>query len=91
LPASPVDDFDADVTGVRTAPQAAEAAREVEGVQAEAARQDEAQAPPALELTPELTRPALVSPVTAVVDVIGAAQAFAPSTFAAWLDATLAL
>ncbi|HEY1697114.1 MAG TPA: hypothetical protein VGG39_33370 [Polyangiaceae bacterium] len=42
------------------------------------------------ELTPQVTRPAF-RPSDAVADVVGEAQRFAPSTFGALLDASLAL
>jgi hypothetical protein len=42
------------------------------------------------ELEPQATRPAL-APSEEVVDVLGEAQRFSPSTFVALLDASLAL
>jgi hypothetical protein len=80
LPASPVEEFDADVTGVRAAPQAAQGDEIAGDV-----------VPPAAKLVPEVTRAVLTSATEGVTDVIGQAQSFAPSTFAAWLDATLGL
>jgi hypothetical protein len=80
LPASPVQEFDADVTGVRTAPQPLEPSPDSELVDV-AAR----------ALVPEPIRAELSSSVGEIADVIGEAQAFAPATFAAWLDETLAL
>jgi hypothetical protein len=82
LPASAVEEFDADVTGVRAAPQAAQAH--------EAAVDVGVIAPPA-QLVPEVTRAGLSEATADVSDVIGEAQRFAPATFAAWLDATLGL
>ena len=80
LPASPVQEFDADVTGVRTAPQPLEPSPDSELVDV-AAR----------ALVPEAIRAELSSSVGEISDVIGEAQAFAPTTFAAWLEATLSL
>jgi ribonuclease E len=78
LPASPVEEFDSDVTGVRAAPQS-------DGASRKAALES-----PSAALLPEVTRAVLPSSAD-VTDVVGEAQAFAPSTFAAWLDATLSL
>jgi len=75
LPASPVVEFDPDVTGVRdAAPKASEPAP---------------QSPPP-ELVPQAMRASLVSSEH-VVDVVGAAQRFAPATLMELLDASLAL
>ncbi len=73
LPAGPIEEFDADVTGVRTAPLPGNGAPVEEP-----------------ELAPIATRAPLASSES-IVDVAGAPSAFVPTTFAAWLDATLAL
>jgi hypothetical protein len=80
LPASPVEEFDADVTGVRAAPQP-EGVLRAEGDEPTTVQQ----------LLPEITRAALSAASAAVTEVVGQAKPFAPTTFAAWLDATLAL
>lgn len=67
--ATPANELDGDVTGVREAPP---------------------MVPRTRELTPEATR-AELAPHDAVADIVGEAQRFAPSTFAALLDASLAL
>lgn len=84
LPAAPVVEFDADVTGVHETPAAVGAPHRAE-------REPEPEMPRrASELVPETTAPDLPSGES-VVDVVGEAQAFAPSTFVALLDASLAL
>jgi hypothetical protein len=75
LPAAPVAEFDADVTGVRNATPLLPR------------RNDQ---PVRRELVPEATRPQL-APSDVVAEVIAEAQRFAPSTFVALLDASLAL
>jgi hypothetical protein len=75
LPAAPVADFDPDVTGVRNATPLLPR-RPVE--------------PVPHEIVPEATRPQLAQS-DAVAEVIAEAQVFAPSTFVALLDASLAL
>jgi hypothetical protein len=75
LPAAPAAEFDADVTGVRNATPMLPR------------RTDQ---PIRRELVPEATRPQL-APSDAVAEVIADAQRFAPSTFVALLDASLAL
>jgi len=77
LPAAPVVEFDADVTGVREAAHVPARAREAAP---ELAR----------PLEPEATKAELGSG-EAVADVIGEARGFAPATFVALLDASLAL
>jgi hypothetical protein len=79
LPAAPVVEFDADVTGVRDASPVASV---IDGAGAAA---------PAVvrELTPQVVRPEIASGEP--VDVLGAAQRFAPGTFVELLDASLAL
>jgi hypothetical protein len=83
LPAAPVVEFDADVTGVHETPAAVAPHRAEPEPEAEMPRR-------ASELAPETTTPELPSG-EGVVDVVGEAQAFAPSTFVALLDASLAL
>jgi hypothetical protein len=81
LPAQPVVDFDADVTGVRSA----------------VSPEHDVTQPSALEVPPPVltaqpTRARLGSvPDAPVADVIGEAQRFAPATFMALLDASLSL
>jgi ribonuclease E len=78
LPAAAVADFDADVTGVRDAAPVVAAS-------------SEARSPaPAPQLAAEATRANLQSS-NAVAEIIGEAQRFAPATFVALLDASLAL
>lgn len=77
LPAAPAEEFDNEVTGVRDA----------------APIESQRGVPPpgvAHELVPQETRAQLVSGEV-VTDVIGQAQAFAPSTFVALLEASLGL
>jgi hypothetical protein len=75
LPAAPVDEFDRDITGVRSAtPVAPRRAGD----------------PGPRELVPEVLQPKR-APSDEVVDVIVRAQRFAPSTFVALLDASLDL
>jgi hypothetical protein len=80
LPASPAQEFDADVTGVRTAPQQVESVPDADLVEAQ----------PRVLVAEEI-RADLSSSADDVSDVVGEAQAFAPATFAAWLDAALGL
>jgi hypothetical protein len=87
LPAAPALEFDGDVTGVREAtshpprrPEIIEGPTKLPAGQPSRAR----------ELVPEATR-AELTPSDAVADVVGEAQSFAPSTFIALLDASLAL
>jgi hypothetical protein len=82
LPAPPASEFDADVTGVRDAVALPTAGADVPRPAAQASR-------PAV-LAPQAARPNLVSEPR-VADVIGDAQAFAPSTFFELLDASLSL
>jgi hypothetical protein len=79
LPAAPTLEFDGDVTGVRDATPIAVAAPIAV---AEPTR--------LREFVPESTRGS-VRPSDAVADIVGAAQRFAPTTFGALLDASLAL
>lgn len=79
LPAAPTLEFDGDVTGVRDATPIAVA---VPIAVVEPARPR--------EFAPESTRGA-VQPSDAVADIVGDAQRFAPKTFGALLDASLAL
>jgi ribonuclease E len=105
LPAAAVADFDADVTGVRDAAplgplrakeqqQAAHADAEVAAAEAAVTATDAASkarsAAPAPGLVAEATRAHLLTS-DAVAEIIGEAQRFAPSTFVALLDASLAL
>ncbi|MBV9947327.1 MAG: hypothetical protein JOZ69_10800, partial [Myxococcales bacterium] len=78
LPAAP--EFDRDVTGVRSSAPLAGRREPVES----------AAPPPARELVPEITA-AAVAPSEAVADWVAEAQRFAPQTFVALLDASLAL
>jgi hypothetical protein len=81
LPAPPGMEFEADITGVH----------KTEGISsADEAAQMSTPADSPSVLTPEAARPTLASSVN-VVDVIGQAQSFAPSTFIALLDASLSL
>jgi hypothetical protein len=81
LPAPPGMEFEADITGVH----------KTEGISGgDEAAQMSAPADAPSVLTPEAARPTLASSVN-VVDVIGQAQSFAPSTFIALLDASLSL
>jgi hypothetical protein len=80
LPAPPAVEFDADVTGVRAAPG------RVADDEAVSARGE-----PSI-LSPQAVRAELASGASVrVADVIGEAQAFAPATFLALLDASLSL
>jgi hypothetical protein len=80
LPAPPAVEFDADVTGVRDAPRL--------NADDDAAS---AQGEPSV-LSPQAVRADLASGANVrVPDVIGEAQAFAPATFLALLDASLSL
>jgi hypothetical protein len=82
LPAAPPDEFDADVTGVRDAVTLARTN--------ENAPVAPALPPPMVAFVPQSARPVLGGSGT-VADVVGDAQRFTPATFAALLDATLAL
>ena len=82
LPAPPATEFDGDVTGVRDAVALPTAGADATRPAAQASR-------PGV-LAPQAVRPNLVSEPR-VADVIGDAQAFAPSTFFELLDASLAL
>ncbi len=82
LPAAPPEEFDADVTGVR---EAMTLSRDDESDPLEPPPP-----PPLLAFAPQSTRPVLGARGV-VADVVGDAQRFAPATFAALLDATLAL
>jgi hypothetical protein len=90
LPASPVEEFDPDVTGVRSAPQPQDAKdAEVDGQELAVGA-----APVALhfaQLAPQVTRAELTSSGEGVDAVVGELNAFAPATFGDWLDAALAL
>jgi len=86
LPAAPAGDFDADVTGVREATPIAPVRAQEHEVAAVVATLP----PPARELVPETTRAALPAG-DVVVDVVGQAQRFQPSTFVALLEASLEL
>jgi hypothetical protein len=83
LPAAPVVEFDGDVTGVHETPAVPHRAEPEPEPEPELPRR-------AAELVPETTTPELPSGEV-VADVVGMAQAFAPSTFVALLDASLAL
>jgi hypothetical protein len=86
LPAAPALEFDADVTGVREAtPIAPVRTQENEPSPLRAASPIAPR-----ELAPEVTQ-AVLPGGDEVVEVIGTAQDFHPSTFAALLDASLAL
>jgi hypothetical protein len=75
LPAPPLD-FDADVTGVRkSVPPGA----------------DSSESPAPARLTPQVARLQVSEGRDPIVDVIGAAQRFAPPTFTSLLDASLSL
>jgi len=82
LPAAPPDEFDADVTGVR---EAVTLSRDDESDPLEPPPP-----PPLLAFVPQSARPVLGADGV-VADVVGDAQHFAPATFTALLDATLAL
>ena len=82
LPAPPAGDFDPDVTGVRATGRS---------VDEEAAPLSVPPAEPSV-LTPQPVRAELASGANVrVPDLIGEAQAFAPATFLALLDASLSL
>jgi len=87
LPAAPAVEFDGDVTGVREATPIAP----VHAQEEEASPLRAAAAPtPTRELVPEATHATL--PIgDGVAEIIGEAQGFQPSSFAALLDASLAL
>jgi len=78
LPAAPASDFDPDITGVRSAAPAAPNQAEAE------------QEPRPREFVAEAVRPELAQS-DMVVEVVFAAQGFAPATFVALLDASLGL
>jgi hypothetical protein len=83
LPAPPAGDFDPDVTGVRVTPGLS--------VDEEATPLSAPPAEPSV-LSPQPVRAQLASGTNVrVPDVIGEAQAFAPATFLALLDASLSL
>jgi hypothetical protein len=83
LPAPPAGDFDPDVTGVRVTPGLS--------VEEEATPISAPPAEPSV-LSPQPVRAQLASGTNVrVPDIIGEAQAFAPATFLALLDASLSL
>jgi hypothetical protein len=87
LPAAPALEFDGDVTGVREA--SSHAPRRPEATEA-SIKSPAAEPSRSRELVPQVTR-AEFAPSDVVADVVGEAQRFAPSTFIALLDASLAL
>jgi hypothetical protein len=83
LPAPPAGDFDPDVTGVRVTPGLS--------VEEEATPISAPPAEPSV-LSPQPVRAQLASGTNVrVPDIIGEAQAFAPATFLALLEASLSL